>query len=86
MIPHSPKDVFSRSLGDVLRTSGASLGCQIRTSLDIISRRPKLARSGRRWDATSGRPRDGQIGSLGDILVTLEGNLLWTSWGPIFTG
>ena len=28
--------------------------------------------------------RDGQIGSLGDVLRTLEGNVLRTSWGPIF--
>ena len=39
---------------------------------------------GRPWKFRSGRPRDGQIGSLGDFLGTLEGDVLRTSWGPIF--
>ena len=41
-------------------------------------------RLGRPWDVSSGRPRDGQIGSLGDVLETLEGEVLGTSWGSIF--
>ena len=36
--------------------------------LDVISGRPQ--------DVRSGHPRDGQIGSLGDVLGTLEGNVL----------
>ena len=39
---------------------------------------------GRSRDVRSGRPRDGQIESLGDVLGTLEGDVLGTSWGPIF--
>ena len=31
-------------------------------------------------------PRDGQIGSLGEVLGTLEGDVLGTSWGPTFAG
>ena len=31
-----------------------------------------------------GRPRDSQIESLGDVLETLEGDVLGTSWEPIF--
>ena len=42
--------------------------------MDVISERPQ--------DVRSGRPRDGKIGSLGDVLGTLEGN----SWGLIFAG
>ena len=30
--------------------------------------------------------RNGQIGSLGDVLGTLEGHVLGTSWEPIFAG
>ena len=29
---------------------------------------------------------NGQIGSLGDVLGRLEGDVLGTSWGPIFAG
>ena len=37
-------------------------------------------------DVSSGSPRDGQIGSLEDVLGTLEGDVLGTSCGPIFAG
>ena len=37
-------------------------------------------------NVSSVRPRDAQIGSLGDVLGTLEGDVLGTSWGPIFVG
>ena len=37
-------------------------------------------------DVRLGRPLDSQIGSLGDVLVKLEGDILETSWGPIFGG
>ena len=32
-----------------------------------------------------GRPWDGQIGSLGEVLGKLEGDVLGTSLGPIFS-
>ena len=70
-------------LGDnVLATSrihlpGVSLERQIRISpLDVISGRPQ--------DVRLGRPQGGQIGSLGEIPGTLKGDVLGTSWGPIF--
>ena len=40
--------------------------------------------SGRPQDVRLGRSREGQIGTLGDVLGTLEGNVFETSWGPIF--
>ena len=43
---------------------------------NVISRRPQ--------DVSAGRPQDDQIGSLGDVLGTLEGDVPGTSWGPIF--
>ena len=66
-------------LGDVLRTSwgrpeSASQG------------RPLNVRLGRPLDVISERPRDGQIGPLGDVLGMLVGDVLETSWGPIFAG
>ena len=95
MTPIVPKTCFQGPLGDVLRTSlghpettsqghlldvrlerplNLRLGC----SLDVISRRSQ--------DDRLERPQDGQIGSLGDALETLEGDVLRTSWGPIFAG
>ena len=41
--------------------------------------RPLNVRSGRPKDVRSGRPRDGQIRSLGDVLGTLEGDVLGTN-------
>ena len=35
-------------------------------------------------DVKLGPPQDGQIGSLGDVLGTLEGDVLRTYWRPIF--
>ena len=52
------------------------MNVRLRRSLDVISGRPQ--------DVRLGRPRDGQIGSLGDVLETLEGDVFWASWGPIF--
>ena len=95
MTPHHHSDVFSRSsrgrpqnvLGTFqINLPGTSLGRQIRTSLDVISRRPQDVRLGRPGGVSSGRPRDGQIGSLGDVLITLDGDVLGMSWGPIFAG
>ena len=60
---------------NVLRTSQINLPG---TSLDVIS--------GHSWNVRSGCPGDGKTGSLGDVLRTLEGNLLGTSLGPIFAG
>ena len=43
---------------------------------------------GRHFETSPGRQietsPDGQIGSLGDVLGTLEEDILGTSWGPIF--
>ena len=41
---------------------------------------------GRCREVSSGRPRDGQIGSLGDVQGVLAGNVVGTSWGQIFAG
>ena len=57
-------------LGDVLGTFQINLPG---TSLDAISGRPQ--------DVRLGRPRDGQIESLGDVLRTFEG----TSWDVLGT-
>ena len=54
--------------------------------MDVISGGPQDVRLGRPRDVRSGRSRDGQIGSLGDVLGTLEEDVLATSWGPIFAG
>ena len=43
-------------------------------------------RLGRPLDAISGRPRDGQIGSLREVLEKLEWDVPETSSGPIFAG
>ena len=62
-------------VGDVLErlediSNQPHLGVRLERSLDVISGRPQDFRS---W-----RLRDGQIGSLGDVLRI--------SWGPIFAG
>ena len=44
--------------------------------MDVISGHPVNVRSG--------RPQDGQIGSLGDVLETLKTENLGKSWGLIF--
>ena len=61
--------------------------------LDVISRRPLEVRLGRPQDVRSGRPQDRQIGTspgpsnrILRALRTLEGDVLGTSWGPIFAG
>ena len=54
------------------------MNVRLRRSLDVISGRPQDVRLGRPRDVRSERSRDGQIGSLG--------NVLGTSWGPIFAG
>ena len=78
--PHIvPKACFQGRLGDVLRTSwGHPLDFRLGRPQDVISRRSQ--------DFRSGRPRDGQAGSLGDILETLERDVLGTSWVLMFAG
>ena len=81
--------------GDVLRTSwgrpesnyqGRPLNVGLGRLLNVISGRPYDVRLGRSWDVRSERLRDGQIGPLVDVLGTLEGDVLGTSWGPTFAG
>ena len=55
-------------LGDVL---GTSLECQIKRSLG----RSQVVRLGGSGDVRSGHPRDGEIGSLRDVLIMLEGDV-----------
>ena len=62
------------------------MNVRLRRPLDVISGRPQDVRLGRPRDVRSGRRRDGQIGSLWDVLETLDGDVLGTSWGPIFAG
>ena len=64
-------------LGDVLRTSweGTESTFQGRP-LNVRLRHPQ--------DDRSRRPEDGQIRSLWNVLVTLDRDVLGTSWGPIF--
>ena len=80
-------ELFEGLVGHVLRTSwgrpkstsqGLSLNVRLERPLDAISRRPQ--------DVRLGRPRDDEIGSLGPVLGTLEGDVLGASWGPIFAG
>ena len=68
---------------NVLQTSqinlpGMSLERQITTYPGSHFRTSQDVRLGRPWDLRLGFPRDGQIGSLGDVLGT--------SGGPIFAG
>ena len=78
---------FQGRLRDVLRTSwrspksnsqGCLLDVRLGRPLDVISRRSQGVRSR--------RPRDSQIGSLEDVLGTLEEDVLGTFSGPIFAG
>ena len=82
--PHIfPQMCFQGCLGDILRTSwghpesvppGRILDVRLGRSLDVISRCPQVVSLGRPWD--------GQIGSLGDVLGTFEGD----AQGPLFAG
>ena len=70
--------------GDVLRKSrinlpGTPLNVRLGHPLDVISSRPQDIRLARAWDVRPERPRDGQIGSLGKVLGTLEGAVLGTN-------
>ena len=82
-------------LGDILRTSfgcpestsqGRPMNVRLGRLLDVISVRRQDVTLERPWENRSGRLRDGQIGSLGDALGTLEWDVLETTWGPIFAG
>ena len=65
--------------GDVLRTSWGrpESTCQ---------ERPLNVRLGCSQDVRWRSPQDGQIGFLGDVLATLEGDIFGKSLGPIFAG
>ena len=82
-------------LGDVLRTSwgrpeftshGRLLNVRLERPLNVISGRAQHVRLGRPKDVWSGHLQDGPIGSLGVVLGTLEGDIVGTSWEPIFAG
>ena len=77
------ENVLGTSRINLLRKS---LERQIRTSPGHHFRTPQDIILGRSRDIRSGCPRDGQIGSLGDVLGTLEGDVFGTSWWPIFAG
>ena len=62
------------------------MNIRLRRPLDVILGRPQDSRLGRPRDVRLGRPRGDQIGSLGDVLGTLEGDVLQASWRPIFAG
>ena len=88
-----PKTCFQGRLGNVLKTPwgcpettsrGRLLDVRLGRPQDVISRRPQDVRSGRPQDVSWGHPQDGQIGSLEDVLGTLEGDVLRTSWGSTF--
>ena len=61
------------------------MNVRLRRPLEVILGRPQDFRLGRPWDVRS-CPQDSQIGSLEDVLGTLEGDVLGTSLGPIFAG
>ena len=52
--------------------------------MNVISGRHQDISLGHPQNVRLGRPRDGQIESLGDVLGMLERDVLGTSWGPIF--
>ena len=52
---------------------GLPMNVGLRRPLDVISGCPQDVRKGRSRDVRPGRPQDGQIGSLVDVLGTLEG-------------
>ena len=52
------------------------MNVRLRGPLDVIS--------GRVLDVRWVHPLDDQVGSLGEVLRTLEEEVLGTSWGPIF--
>ena len=57
---------------------------RLRRPLVAISLRHQDVRSRCPRDVSSGHPRDGQIGCLGNVLGTFEVNILGRSWGPVF--
>ena len=67
-------------------SQGRPLNIRLRRPLEVISGRPQDVRLGSPQDVRSRRLRDGQIGSLGKVLETLEGDVLGTPLGPIFAG
>ena len=72
-------ECFEYPLRNVLKKSlGRPLNIRLGRPLDVIWGRPQ--------DVRSRRSRNSQLGHLGDVLRTLEGDILGTSWGPIFAG
>ena len=60
-------------------SQGRPLNVRLRRPLDVISGHPQDVRLRLPWDVRSGYPRDDQIGSLGEVLRTLEGEFLGTN-------
>ena len=82
-----PKTCFEGPLAEVLRMSwGRPESTSQGRPVDVRLGRPLDVITGRPQDVRSGRPWAGQIGSLGDVLGTLQGNVLGASWRPIFAG
>ena len=72
-------DVLRKSWGRPESASqGRLLNVRLALSLDVISGCPQSVRLR--------NPQDRQIGSLGDVLESLEEDVLETTWGPIFEG
>ena len=63
---------------------GRRLDVRLGRPQEVVSRRPQDVKSERPREVSSECPQDGQIGSLGDVLGMLEGDVLGTSWGPVF--
>ena len=79
-----------KNLGICIRQTITSLRRPLRVlegcPLDVGSGCPWDVKSRRPRDIRSGRPQDGQIGCLGNVMETLDGEVLGTYWGPIFAG
>ena len=80
-----PENVLVTSRpGDVnlpRKSLGRPLDVRLGRPVDVISRRPQDVQLGRPRGVSSGRPRDCQIGPLGDVLGTLDGDVLGMSSG-----
>ena len=80
-------ECFEGLLGEVLKTCwGRPESTSQGRPLNVGLGRPLHVISGRPQGVASGYSGDGQIGSLEDILGKLEGEVLGTSWKPIFAG
>ena len=80
-----PKTCFEVPLGGVLiRSWGRPKSTSQGRSLNVRLGCPPGVISGSLQYIRWGRPQNGQIESSGDVLETLEGDVLGTPWGPIF--